>query len=84
MESVQSEISTLVTKWYSEWRESREDGLDWEAVVNRKPAWKEGKWTPASEDPTDIEMGIRRLYRMTLVSKLFDTMSKHEKVCVCV
>ncbi len=84
VESVQSEISALVTKWYAEWRESRVDGADWETVVNRKPAWKEGRWAPASGDPADIELGVRRLYRMTLESKLFEKLSKHEKVCHCV
>ncbi len=77
---MKSEISAIVTKWYTQWLKTGIDGNDWETTANRKPAWKEGRWQPASDEPADIELGFRRLYRMTLESQLFDRMAKHEKV----
>ncbi len=80
VESIKSEISAIVAKWYTQWLETGMDGNDWETAANREPAWKEGRWQPASDKPADIELGFRRLYRMTLESQLFDRIAKHEKV----
>ena len=80
VESVRAEISSLVSNWYAKFVKTGVDGNDWEEVANRKPSWKEGRWRPASDSPTDIELGFRRLYRVTLQSQFFDRLSKHEKV----
>lgn len=74
VEQIRAEISALVKKWYEEYLRKGEDGNDWEEIVNRMPAWKEGRVTP--QDP---EMGIRRLFRMAVHNELFARMARHEK-----
>ena len=75
VEQNKAEISSIVQEWYAEFQKSGEDGKDWETTVNRLPAWKEGRIEP--ENP---EMGIRKLYRMTVRNHLFARMCRHDKV----
>jgi len=80
MDRVRGEISQLVADWYERWTATGVEGKDWEEVANRKPAWKNGQWSPESGSTEDVELGFRRLYRMTLRSQLFDQLSKHERI----
>lgn len=82
VQSIKEEISAVVSQWYANWNKTGVEGKDWEEVANRKPAWKEGRWTPASSSEDDVELGFRRLYRLTVENKFFDRLSKHEKVTV--
>ena len=78
VQSIKEEISSVVSRWYSNWTKTGVEGKDWMEIANRKPAWKEGRWKPSSED--DVELGFRRLYGLTRENKFFDRLSKHEKV----
>lgn len=70
------EISSIIREWYAEFQKSGEDGKDWEEIVNRLPAWKEGQIQPVNP-----ELGIRKLYRMTVKNQVFERMCRHDKVC---
>ena len=76
---VLAEISSIIAKWLEKYRQSGEEGNDWEEVVNRRPAWKNGTWQPT---PGEEELGIRRLFRMAVHDEFFARMARHEKVCL--
>ena len=71
-------ITSVCQKWYARYVETGKEGVDWEEVANRKPAWKNGTWNPEAGQE---ELGFRRLYRMTQFEPFFLKMCKHEKVC---
>ena len=75
VESTRADISAIVREWYAEFQRTASDGNDWEEVVNRMPAWKEG-----DVEPADPEMGIRRLFRMAVKREYFARLARHEKV----
>lgn len=80
VEECRQAITDICLKWYARYAETGKEGPDWEEVANRRPAWKNGTWTP---DPGQEELGFRRLYRMTQFEPFFVQMCRHEKVCSC-
>jgi len=79
VEKTRAEISSIVRDWYAEFqRTGRSDGKDWEEIVNRMPAWKNGE-----TEPSEPELGIRRLFRVAVENEYFANLARHEKVCRC-
>lgn len=77
VEETRAEISSIVRDWYAEFqRTGRSDGKDWEEIVNRMPAWKNGEM-----EPSEPELGIRRLFRVAVKNEYFANLARHEKVC---
>lgn len=70
-------ITDVCQKWYAKYLETGKEGPDWEEVANRRPAWRNGSWSP---EPGQEEFGFRRLYRMTHFDPFFGQMCRHEKV----
>lgn len=70
-------ISDIIAKWLEKYRQTGVEGNDWEEVVNRRPAWKDGTWEPS---PGEEELGVRRLFRMAVHHEFFARMARHEKV----
>ena len=82
---VRQAITDICQKWYANFAKTGKEGPDWEEVANRRPAWKNGTWSPS---PGQEEMGFRRLYRMTQFEPFFVQNCRHEKVlayifCCC-
>ena len=70
-------ISSVCTEWYENYVKTGEEGNDWEEIANRRPAWKEGTWTP---EPGQEELGFRRLFRVCAEKEFFARMCRHERV----
>ena len=77
VEECRKAVTDVCLKWYARYAETGKEGLDWEEVANRRPAWKNGTWHP---EPGQEVVGFRRLYRMTPTEPFFAKMCKHEKV----
>ena len=76
VEKTRAEISSIVRDWYAEFqRTGRSDGKDWEEIVNRMPAWKNGE-----TEPSEPELGIRRLFRVAVENEYFANLARHEQV----
>ena len=70
-------VTDICQKWYANFAKTGKEGQDWEEVANRRPAWKNGTWTP---EPGKEEFGFRRLYRMTQYEPFFVQHCRHKKV----
>ena len=70
-------ITSICTEWYEKYMKTGEEGNDWEEIANRRPAWKEGTWSP---EPGQEELGFRRLFRVCAEKEFFARMAGHEKV----
>ena len=76
VEATRTEISSIVRDMYSEFqRNGCNDGLDWDEMVNRIPAWKEGKM-----ESLEPEMGIRRLFSVAEKNEQFANLPRHKGV----
>ena len=70
-------ITSVCSEWYDNYVRTGEEGNDWEEIANRRPAWKEGRWTP---EPGQEELGFRRLFRVCAEKEFFARMTRHERV----
>ncbi len=77
VDEVRQAITNIYQKWYDNFEKTGKEGPDWEEVANRRPAWKNGSWTP---EPGQEEYGFRRLYRMTQFEPFFFQHCGHQKV----
>ena len=74
---VRDAISGVCSEWYENYVKTGKEGSDWEEIANRRPAWKDGKWSP---EPGQEELGFRRLFRVCAEKEFFARMCRHEKV----
>ena len=77
VKQVCDEISSVCAEWYDKFVKTGKEGSDWEEIVNRRPAWKDGSWQP---EPGEEELGFRRLFRVCAEKEFFARAARHEKV----
>ena len=77
VKQVADEISSVCAEWYENFLKTGKEENDWEDIVNRRPAWKDGSWQP---EPGEEELGFRRLFRVCAEKEFFARAARHEKV----
>ena len=77
VKQVADEISSVCAEWYENFLKTGKEENDWEDIVNRRPAWKDGSWKP---EPGKEEIGFRRLFRMCVKNDFFARLASHDKV----